>query len=315
MTTTFPTLGSSLLVGLALLLQIGCSANSTAPTPTPSLLSVTCEASALGAVGQQAHCQARLTLSDSTTQDETASAQWSSSDPDKVSVSPAGVIEAVAPGSAGIAAVVRGLTGRQTITVNAACKFSVSPAALSFPANGGSQAVTVTATPLGCSPSGWTAASAGSGLTFAPAAGDGNGLVMVTATANIGAAQALTATVAGEPLTVTLGAAPPLRRTLSLTLAQGEQLSGPWAGTVTSINGFSCTLNQRDDKVTCPSLTVEDGTKVDLLVSLAPQLAKLGHPMRRGFGCDARTESVCTVVLDRDKSVTIEIGWEVSPIR
>jgi hypothetical protein len=302
------------VAGAALVVLSACSAKQTAPTPTASSLAVTCDTAALTSIGQQAHCHARLTLSDSTTQDQTASAQWSSSDPNKVSVSSGGVISAVAPGTADIVAVVLGLTGRQPISVNPPCAFSVSPAALSFPATGGSQIVTVAATPSGCSPAAWTAASTGSGLTFTPAAGDGNGTVTVTATANTGAAQTRTATIAGQALTVSLAAAPPMR-TLSLTLTQGEELSGPWAGTVTSLNGFSCTLTQRDAKVACPPLTVQDGTAVDLLVTLAPQLVTLGFPIRRTSGCDAVTDKLCRVFMNADKSVSISIGWSVSPLR
>jgi hypothetical protein len=299
-----------------------CNTRQTAPSPTPVSLAVSCEASALGTIGQTAQCHARLTLSDTTTQDQTAAAQWSSSDSSKVSVSPGGLIAAVAPGSTNITAVVQGVSGRQTITVSAACAFFTSPTSLSFPSSGGSQVVTVTATPSGCSPSTWTAASTDSGLTFAPAAGDGNGSVTVTAATNTGATVTRTATIAGQALTVNIAAAPgppmppgPLMRTLTLTLTQGEQLSGPWAGTVTALNGYSCTLTQRDATVICPALAVQDGTSVDLLVTLAPQLVNLGFPIRRATGCDALTDfKVCRVLMNADRSVTISIGWSVSPV-
>jgi hypothetical protein len=315
-------LAYALVAGLAFVLLSACSANHTMPTPTASSLSVSCDTPALNAIGQQANCHARLTLSDSTTQDQTTSAQWSSSDPSRISVSSGGVIAAVAPGSAEIVAAVPGLTGRQTISVGVACVFSISPAALSFSSSGGSQVVTVTATPSGCSSAAWTAASTGSGLTFAPAAGDGNGTVAVTASANAGAAQTRTATIAGEALSVNVAAAPaplplplPEMRTLTLTLTQGEQLSGPWAGTVTSLNGYSCTLNQRDARVNCPALDVEFGTTVDLLVTLAHQLVNLGFPIRRATGCDWLSDKVCRVFMNADKSVSISIGWSVSPVR
>ena len=103
-------------------------------------------------------------------------------------------------------------------------------------------------------------------------------------------------------------------RTLTLTLTQGEQLSGPWAGTVTALNGYSCTLTQRDATVSCPALALQDGTSVDLLVTLAPQLVNLGFPIRRATGCDAVTDKVCRVLMNADKSVTISIGWSVSPV-
>jgi len=210
------------------------------------------------------------------------------------------------------------------IRVSAACAFSTSPTSLSFPSNGGSQIVTVAAAPSGCAPSTWTAASADAGLTFAPTAGDGNGFVTVTAAANTGSAVTDTATIAGQTLTVNLAAAPigPMpppppptarQRMLTVTLTHGEQLSGPWAGTVAALNGYSCTLTQRDVTVTCPALAVEDGTSVDLLVTLAPQLANLGFPIRKATGCDALTANVCRVLMNADRSVTISIGWSVSP--
>lgn len=51
------------------------------------------------------------------------------------------------------------------IDVPAACAFSVSPTTVSFGSNGGTQNVTLTATPAGCSPQTWTASSSGSAVT------------------------------------------------------------------------------------------------------------------------------------------------------
>jgi hypothetical protein len=36
------------------------------------------------------------------------------------------------------------------------------------------------------------------------------------------------------------------------------------------------------------------------------------QPIQRATGCDARTPSTCTVVMNSDRSVTIAIGCEVS---
>jgi hypothetical protein len=78
------------------------TAGPTTPTPTASALAVSCDTGALGSMGQTAQCHAKLTLSDASTQDQTAKTQWASSDATKISVSAGGVIAAVAPGSADI---------------------------------------------------------------------------------------------------------------------------------------------------------------------------------------------------------------------
>jgi hypothetical protein len=253
-----------------------------------------------------------LALSDSTTQDQTAAAQWSSSDPSKASVSSGGVITAVAPGNAVISAAVQGLTARQAIAVSVACDFSISPAAVSFTSSGGTQIVAVGATPAGCSPSTWTAVASDAGLTFTPATGEGSGSVTVTAAPNAGAAQTRRATVAGQPLTVSLAAAalPPMR-TLRLSLTQGENLSGPWAGTVTGPDGYSCSLSQSESRVSCAPLAVKDGTTLELVVTLAPRLVDLGKPIRLATGCDALTQNVCRLVMNADRSVVISIGCSI----
>jgi len=306
------------LVGLVGMLA--CSNGPTVPTPppttpttttaTPSALAVSCDTSALGALGQSAQCHAKLTLSDASTQDQTAKAQWTSSDASRISVSAGGVIAAVAPGSADITASLQGLAAQQKITVSSACAFSISPTSVSFPASGGSQIVTLTATPSGCSPSTWTATSPDSALTFAPTAGEGSASVTVRAAANTGGAVRRTVTIGGQSLTVELAEAPapsPMR-TLSLTLTQGENLGGPWAGTVTATNGYSCTLALISDNQTCPPLGVADGTKVELVVALLPQYANLGSPIWHTTGCDTATNTVCRVLMNGDKRVTIAIG-------
>ena len=259
-----------------------------------------------------------MTFSDSTVQDQTAAAQWSSSDSTKLSAAPGGVMTAAGAGTADAIATVQGLAGRQTITMNnGPCLFSLSLTALAFPSSGGSQSVTVTPIPLLCGPAAWTASATDAGLTIVPAAGDGPGSVTVTAAPNSGAAQTRLATIAGHPLTVSVAAPPPAvsYRTLALTLIQGEVLSGPYAGTATTVGGFSCTLQSA--AVECPILTVPDGTTVVITVALAPQLAGLGHPIRTSntTGCDVVTAfTTCEVLMNRDRSVTIGVGWDVSPV-
>ena len=96
----------SLLFAAALLLAAGCGKHNAAPTPAPSptaaSVAVSCDTTALAAIGQQGRCQARVTLSDASTQDQTSAAQWSSSDPSKVAVTASGVISALAPVSSSL---------------------------------------------------------------------------------------------------------------------------------------------------------------------------------------------------------------------
>ena len=314
--------GALCLAGLS-----ACDSNPpTTPSPqvpTPSSLAVVCNATALGSVGQQTQCSARVTMSDSTIRDQTGTAQWTSSDSSRVSVTAGGLVTAVAPGNAEVSAAIQGLTGRQAIAVTVACTFSIAPAAVSFPSSGGTQTVTVQAAPSGCSPSAWTAVASDAGLTITPPSGEGNGSVTVTAAANSGGDATRRATVAGQTLTVALGAAPPppppppppgpTMRTLTLTLLEGEQLSGPYEGTVTGPGGYECTLDRTNPApVRCRPIVVADGTTVDLKVELLPQYANLGTPISRTTGCDARFQNFCRVVMNADRSVTIGIGCAVS---
>ena len=120
------------------------------------------------------------------------------------------------------------------------------------------------------------------------------------------------AKVAGQPLTVSLAAAtPPAMRALNLILTQGENLSGPWAGTVTGPSGYSCALSQTDSRVSCAPLVVKDGTALELMVTLAAPLTNLGRPIRSTTGCDAVTANVCRLAMNADRSVTISIGCSI----
>lgn len=108
----------------ALLMLASCSGDgpatpAPAPTPIPSSLTVSCDTTEFTAIGQQGRCSARVTLTNSTTQDQPAGVQWSSSDPAKVSVSSTGAIAAVAPGSAEISALYSGLSAKQIVGVTA----------------------------------------------------------------------------------------------------------------------------------------------------------------------------------------------------
>jgi alpha-tubulin suppressor-like RCC1 family protein len=90
------------------------------------------------------------------------------------------------------------------------CIFSIAPSSASpgFPA--GSQPVTITAAPAGCTDGGWTAGANDSWLTVSPTSGTGSGLVTVSWSENTAyASRSGSATVAGARFAVTQGAAPP----------------------------------------------------------------------------------------------------------
>lgn len=385
---------------LAIVLFVA-ACDSTQPTPTLASLIVSCDASRLTSFGQQSHCTARATLSSGQTEDRTAAAQWSSSDSSKVTVN-GGLVTAVAAGSADVTAKIDTLSAKQTVTVDVGCAFTLSPPSAIFGATGGSQSVTVSASPDGCQPSAWTAASDSTGLTVSPGEGNGTGTVTVTAAANGTQAQARTATIAGQRFTANVNGActvafspagsddtgssagqrdvsvvvtnGPCRWTasssdnwitvsqtegttnatvrlnftannglgragsvtfagpecnpqcrngsttifirqarstaiaiLSLTLTQGEELSGPHAGFATGPNGFTCTLRQ--DPTVCPALHVPAGTSVTIVITLTD--GTLDAPIFRTAGCDSRGPGSCTVMMNGDRSVTIGLGCAV----
>jgi hypothetical protein len=97
---------------------------------------------------------------------------------------------------------------------------------------------------------------------------------------------------------------------LNLTLMQGENLSGPYSGTVTGPNGFTCTLGLLSRSVSCPPQRFDEGTSVQLQVTLINALEG-AQPMQWASGCDTRTSSTCTVVIHGQKNVTIAVGCEI----
>ncbi len=200
------------------------------------------------------------------------------------------------------------------IDVPAVCAFSVSPTTLSFGSNGGTQNVTLTASPAGCSPQTWTASSSGAGVTVSPTAGSGSATITLAASANTGAAmETSTATIAGQTVTATIDAAPPppprpTTRALNVTLMQGEALSGPYAGTVTGPNGFSCEL--RGQSQSCAPVQFNDGQVITLRVDLTVGVPG-DRPIQRAVGCDVVTANSCTLTMTADRSVTISIGCAI----
>ena len=107
------------------------------------------------------------------------------------------------------------------------------------------------------------------------------------------------------PLTPT-----PPERMLTLTLTQGENSSGPYAGTVTGPNGFTCTLKQSDRNQACPSAQFSDGQTITLNTTLVAGVPG-DRPIWRAVGCDSVTSSACTLAMTADRSVTISIGCAI----
>ena len=85
-----------------------------------------------------------------------------------------------------------------TVTQPGSCSYSINPTSKSFPASGGSQSVTVTASSDMC---GWTISENLEWITVSPP-GIGNGSVTVTASQNTGAARSGTVTIAGQSFSV-----------------------------------------------------------------------------------------------------------------
>jgi hypothetical protein len=387
--------------------------SSTKPTPTVAQLTVSCDTTALSSLGQQARCSVRATMSDGTTTDVSASAQWSSSDATKVTVSNAGVVIAIGAGTADVIASLQGATARQTFRVSASCTFSIAPASVSFGSSGGSQNVAVTAAPAGCAPATWIATSNNARLSVQPESGSGAGTVTVTAAASsLTTAQSLTAAIAGQTFEATVAAARPCSYTfaadapdangnawrasaasgerrviatvtsngsscapwtatsdnwitvsptsatdsttvrldyeadtgaprtgtvtfrppdcspacgesytvfidqagpaafsLNLTLAQGHHLSGPYAATVTGPNGYTCSIEQLQESVDCPTATFSNGSTVQLVVTVTKPAQLPNDPtIFNSSGCDVVTSQVCTVVMRSDRTVRIGAG-------
>ena len=62
--------------------------------------------------------------------------------------------------------------------------------------------------------------------------------------------------------------------------------------------------------VTCPTRFFEEGTIVQLLVTLINPFAG-ARPIRTALGCDHVTTNTCTVVILGEKRVTIAVGCEI----
>jgi hypothetical protein len=96
---------------------------------------------------------------------------------------------------------------------------------------------------------------------------------------------------------------------LTVILEQGENLSGPYAGTATGPNGFTCSIGQRDRTVRCPAISLVAGTTVTIKVAVTigsegPNAATIF----RSSGCDSRPYNSCTVTMTGDRTITLAVG-------
>ena len=71
---------------------------------------------------------------------------------------------------------------------------------------------------------------------------------------------------------------------------------GPYGGTVTGPNGFTCTLKQSDQSQACPSAQFSDGQTITLQVALTAGVSG-DKPIWRTLGCESVTASACTLTI------------------
>ena len=104
MSPAIPFCRASVVCLLFLTSMAGLSGCGGPTSPTTTGFVVSCAAQVLTSVGQTTQCSAIESLSDGSTADRTASAQWSSSTPATATVSAAGLVRAVQAGSTQITA-------------------------------------------------------------------------------------------------------------------------------------------------------------------------------------------------------------------
>jgi hypothetical protein len=184
-----------------------------------------------------------------------------------------------------------------------------SPVTVTFGSAGGSDVITFTLTGGGCT---WTAsATTPSWLHVLDMTGTGNITIRLTVDPNTDATNRQGVVQvrwpgpqAGQDIFINQAAPTPVMFSLNLTLIQGPMISGPYEGTVTGPNGFSCSLGFLQPSVVCPSVSFPAGTPVQLGVTVKPMQSD-------GFfsaGCDAKTATSCTVLMNSDRTLKIEIG-------
>ena len=126
----------------------------------------------------------------------------------------------------------------------------------------------------------------------------------------VGAGEAdITATYGGVTGRTHILIAPPLvTYTLSVTLAQGLHLSGPYAATLSGPNGFACVMSQSQESVNCPVTSFPSGTEVPIVVTITVPAFANDLPIWATSGCDSTTRNTCTVLMNANRAVTIKAG-------
>ena len=200
-----------------------------------------------------------------------------------------------------------------TANVNAACTVTFQPAGSDNAGPGaGDRDVAVM---VNNGPCRWTASTSDHWITLSQTEGTSSATVRVSYAQNTGGDRSGAVTFSGpacDPTCRNGGTTVVIRQgrgmaRLSVTLTQGESLSGPHAGVATGPNGFSCTL--RDDPTTCSPLDVPVGTSVTIVVTLTDGTGD--NPIFRTAGCDSRGSNSCVVTMSGDRAVTIGIGCAV----
>jgi len=119
----------------------------------------------------------------------------------------------------------------------------------------------------------------------------------------------ITATYGGVTGGLHIAIVPPLAMyTLSVTLAQGHHLSGPYAAMLTGPGGFACVMSQSQESVNCPVALFPSGTVVPIVVTITVPSFANDVPIWATSGCDSTTRNTCTVLMDANRAVTIKAG-------
>src|SRR5207249_641264 len=84
--------------------------------PTPTTLLIACDATVV-TLGNQTQCRASVGTASGSTQDQTAVAQWASSDQTIATVSASGLVTSLSPGTVEIRATFQTLSASQSLTI------------------------------------------------------------------------------------------------------------------------------------------------------------------------------------------------------
>lgn len=187
--------------------------------------------------------------------------------------------------------------------------------------DGSDRKVTVIVSPNDGSCAAWRAVSSADWISAEPVSGTTSAAVQIEYETNKAAAARSGRVSFTRPdctgsncgLIVNVNQSAPAVFTLHLTLQQGHHLSGPYAGTVTGPNGFSCSIGQRDETVVCPPATFANGSAVPLVVKQTTIAIDGNIFANNTSGCDAITPSAnhsatCTVNMNGDRNVVIGVG-------